>query len=178
MSVTAQETGPTEFNQQRKHSISLGFSITSFSNDMTYMFTPAYHFRTGRHQFMLCLNAGRSEALQGQTDIGPGLRYRLYPFKNKRDIRLFAQAGADYLFQDNKVRSARSILYHVGPGVEADLTEKLSIGANVDIGIATEIKAHSKNTELISAGANRDPRLLLLPYIRLTYSFGKKVLRN
>lgn len=171
--VIAQVEEGQGFNQERKHGISLGFSITSFSKNLTYQVSPAYHFRAGRHEFMFNPFIGRLDAIDGQFDVGVGLNYRLFPFKNGSDIRLFMQTGADYVFQENKTRSVQSFLYRVGPGVEAGLSEKLKIGVNVDLGVLDEVNAESKDSELVSSNVTRDLQIVFLPFIWMTYTFGK-----
>ena len=167
----AQEADSTSFNDQREHSISLGFSITSFNANLTYQVSPAYHYRIGRHQIMVNPFVGRLEEIRGQFDFGLGLLYRIYPAKNLRQTKMFFQAGADYVFQQNSNFRAQSLLYRLGPGVEMRPIKRLSVGINIDVGLLQRVQNDVIDTEVDVPDGGADLRLKILPFVRLGYLF-------
>lgn len=171
----AQETDSTAFNDQKEHGISLGFSITSFTANLTYQISPAYHYRMGRHQIMFNPFVGRLEEINGQFDFGFGLNYRLYPAKNLRTTRMFIQVGADYVFQQNSTRKTQSMLYRLGPGVEVSPIEKLTVGINIDIGLLQRVSSiDGQESDVETHQGDAGLEVKILPFIRLVYFLGKK----
>jgi hypothetical protein len=172
-SVIAQEADSTAFNDQKEHGISLGFSITSFNANLTYQISPAYYYRMGRHQIMFNPFVGRLEEINGQFDFGFGLNYRLYPAKNLRIIRMFIQAGADYVFQQNSTRKLQSILYRLGPGVEVSPVDKLTVGINIDLGLLQRVSSNVyQSSEVSIPEGDAGLRVKILPFVRIAYIIG------
>lgn len=165
----AQEQDSTSFNDQREHGISLGFSITSFNANLTYQVSPAYHYRIGRHQVMVNPFIGRLEEIRGQFDFGLGLLYRIYPAKNLRHTKMFIQAGADYVFQQNSSFWAQSLLYKLGPGVEVRPIDRLSVGINIDVGLLQRLQNEVTDTEVEVPDGGVDLQVKILPFLRLAY---------
>ena len=174
-STLAQDADSTVFNDQKEHGISLGFSVTSFNANLTYQISPAYHYRMGRHQIMFSPFFGRLEEINGQFDFGFGLNYRLYPAKNLRITRMFIQAGADYVFQQNSTRNSQSIFYRLGPGVEVSPIEKLTVGISIDIGLIQRVSTiPNQSAEVQFEDGGSALSLKILPFVRLAYVLGKK----
>lgn len=169
----AQDADSTAFNNQKEHGISLGFSITSFNANLTYQISPAYHYRMGRHQIMFNPFVGRLEEINGQFDFGFGLNYRLYPAKNLRITRMFIQAGADYVFQQNSTRKSQSLLYRLGSGVEVSPVDKLTVGINIDLGLLQRVQTSgNQNDEVQISNGGAGLTVKILPFVRIAYIIG------
>lgn len=169
----SEEAEPSSFNQEKEHGVSLGVSISSFNRNITYQISPAYHFRTGKHQIMVNPFVGRLDEVNKQFDFGFGLNYRIYPFKNRNLTRAFIQVGADYVFQDNPSRSAQSMLYRFGPGIEVSISDRFTGGINIDLALLQQLSAVSKNSESPDSGFAPNLRFKVLPFIRFAYAISK-----
>ena len=112
---------------------------------------------------------GRLEEIKGQFDFGLGLLYRIYPAKNLRLTKMFIQAGADYVFQQNSNFRAQSLLYRVGPGVEVRPIDRLSVGVNIDLGLLQRVQNELTDTEIEVPDGGADVRLKILPFVRVAY---------
>ncbi len=168
----AQDADSTIFNNQKEHGVSLGFSITSFNANLTYQISPAYHYRVGRHQVIFNPFVGRLEEVNGQFDFGFGLNYRLYPAKNLRQTRMFIQAGADYVFQQNPGLKEQSILYRLGSGIEVQPIEKITVGVIIDLGLLQRVQTSAThNSEFTTAKGNAGLNVKILPFVRVAYLF-------
>lgn len=173
--VLAQDFDTVAFNNQNEHGASLGLSITSFNANLTYQISPAYHYRMGRHQIMFNPFFGRLEEINGQFDFGFGLNYRLYPAKNLRFTRIFTQAGADYVFQQNATGKSQSLLYRFGSGVEVSPIDKLTVGINIDLGLLQRINSTvNQNEEVQIPKGDAGLSLKILPFIRIAFILEKK----
>lgn len=173
--VLAQDSDTVAFNNQKEHGVSLGLSITSFNANLTYQISPAYHYRMGRHQIMFNPFFGRLVEINGQFDFGFGLNYRLYPAKNLRITRMFIQASADYVFQQNATQKSQSLLYRFGPGVEVSPIDKLTVGINIDLGLLQRINSTvNQNEEVQIPKGDAGVSLKILPFIRIAFILEKK----
>jgi hypothetical protein len=118
---------------------------------------------------------GRLVEINGQFDFGFGLNYRLYPAKNLRITRMFIQASADYVFQQNATQKSQSLLYRFGPGVEVSPIDKLTVGINIDLGLLQRINSTvNQNEEVQIPKGDAGLSLKILPFIRIAFILEKK----
>ena len=115
---------------------------------------------------------GRLEEVNGQFDFGFGLNYRLYPAKNLRVTKMFIQAGADYVFQQNSSIKSQSLLFRLGPGVEVRPIEKFSVGVNIDLGLLNRVQNETITSEVDVPDGNTVLRFKILPFVRFSYLIG------
>jgi hypothetical protein len=170
----AQETfttteGPT-FNQRQDHQVGVGLAITSFSSSFTYFVSGYYAFHCKRHYVAFAPFYGRLDALAQLQDIGFGINYRVYPFKNLSKVRYYAPTGAHYTYTLYKGIRKHGMFYSVGVGSETDLGKHvlLSIDANFALGQTLTVFGADQEAAF---GSKDQLNYYFLPRIQLSYRF-------
>ena len=170
----AQETSAiTEgslFNQRQDHQVGVGLAITSFSSNFTYFVSGYYAFHYKRHYIAAAPFYGRLDALAQQQDIGLGVNYRVYPFKNLSKVRYYAPIGVHYTYTLYKRVRKHGMLYSIGVGSETDLGKYLllSIDANFAIGQTLMVTGPVQEAAF---GSENQLNYYFLPRIQLSYRF-------
>ena len=159
---------PTGFNHSNDHQVGAALAITSFSSNFTYYASPFYSYHTKRHWIAATPFYGRLDALARQQDIGIGVDYRVYPFKNLSKVRYYAPVGIHYVYTIYKNLSKHGMLYSIGVGSETDLGKNflLAIDANFGIGQTLEIIGAAEEEAL---GSTNQLNFYFLPRIRVSY---------
>jgi hypothetical protein len=157
------------FNEQVEHRIGAGFAITGFNSNFTYFVSPHYAFRYHRHLFGLTPFYGRLEAITGQQDIGVGLDYRLYPFKNLNATLLYFPVGVHYNYKWTNRSQKTAMIYKVGFGVEALLGKRFTLSLDANFGVGQTLTANVETTENTSFGTSNSLNYYFLPTIRISY---------
>ena len=157
------------FNQQTEHRIGLGFAITGFHSNFTYFVSPHYAFRYHRHWLGFTPFYGRLDALAKQQDIGVGLDYRLYPFKNLNSTLLYFPVGVHYNYKWTNRSEKTAMLYKVGFGVEALLGKRFALSLDANFGMAQPLTSKLDTPESGSFTFSRKLNFYFLPTIRLSY---------
>ena len=157
------------FNQQVEHRIGLGFAITGFNSNFTYFVSPNYAFRYHRHWFGFTPFYGRLDAIASQQDIGVGLDYRLYPFKNLNSTLLYFPVGAHYNYKWSNRSQKTAMLYKVGFGVEALLKKRFSVSLDANFGIGQTLTSEIRSSEVSTFGSTNPINFYFLPTIRISY---------
>jgi len=163
------QTQETPFNQQTEHRVGVGFAITGFSSNFTYFVSPHYAFRYHRHWFGLTPFYGRLDALANQQDIGVGIDYRLYPFKNWNSTLLYFPVGVHYNYKWTDRGEQTAMFYKAGFGVEAILGKRFSLSLDASFGVGQTL---SSKIEVAEAAAFRSSSRLnyyFIPVIRISY---------
>lgn len=157
------------FNQQKEHRIGVGFAITGFNSNFTYFVSPHYSFRYHRHWFGFTPFYGRLDALAQQQDIGVGIDYRLYPFKNLNSTLLYFPVGVHYNYKWTDSSQKTAMFYKAGFGVEALLGKRfaISVDANFGVGQTLTSKIEASESAIFRSGNNLN--FYFLPSIRLSY---------
>lgn len=163
----AQDSIP-QFNQTRDHQIGVGFSITSFSSNFAYFVSPYYAYRNSRHWIAFSPFYGSLDALPKQQDVGVGLEYRVYPFKNLSRIRYYAPAGIHYTYSWLGNRTKHRLFYTIGVGSDTDLGKHFRLSLDVKFGVGQNVSG-SKKDEVQVFGVSTQPDYYFLPTIRIGY---------
>lgn len=163
------ETEEIPFNQQVEHRVGVGFAITGFNSNFTYFVAPHYSFRYHRHWFGFTPFYGRLEALAQQQDIGLGLDYRLYPFKNLNATLLYFPVGVHYNYKWTNNSQKTAMIYKAGFGVEAILGKRFALSLDANFGVGQTLTSKVKQTETSAFGSSNQINFYFLPTIRLSY---------
>jgi hypothetical protein len=159
----------TSFNQQTEQTLGVGFAITGFSSNFTYFVSPHYSFRYHRHWFGFTPFYGRLDALPNQQDIGVGIDYRLYPFKNLSSTLLYFPVGVHYNYKWTNQSKKSGMFYKAGFGVEALLGKQFSISLDANFGISQTLSSKVKVTEASIFRSSDKLNYYFLPVIRIGY---------
>ena len=159
----------TPFNQQLEHRVGVGFAITGFNSNFTYFVSPHYSFRYHRHWFGFTPFYGRLEPIAQQQDIGVGIDYRLYPFKNLNSTLLYFPIGAHYNYKWTNRSQKTTMLYKAGFGVEALLGKRFALSLDANFGVGQTLTSQVQQTESSSFGSSNPINFYFLPTIRLSY---------
>ena len=157
------------FSDRSEHRIGLGFAITGFHSNFTYFVSPHYTFRYHRHWFGFTPFYGRLDALAKQQDVGVGLDYRLYPFKNLNSTLLYFPVGVHYNYKWTNRSQKTAMLYKVGFGVEALLGKRFALSLDANFGMAQPLTSKLETPESGSFTFSRKLNFYFLPTIRLSY---------
>ena len=157
------------FNQQTEQSIGLGFAITGFSTNFTYFVSPHYAFRYHRHWFGFTPFYGRLDALANQQDIGVGIDYRLYPFKNLGSTLLYFPVGVHYNYKWTNRSEQTALFYKAGFGVEAILGKRFSLSLDANFGIGQTLSSKIDIIEEVTFRSGTNLNFYFIPVIRITY---------
>ena len=169
MTLSQEKNEEIPFNQQTEHRVGLGFAITGFNSNFTYFVSPHYSFRYHRHWFGFTPFYGRLDAFAQQQDIGAGIDYRLYPFKNESGTLLYFPVGAHYNYKwtDRSERSA--VIYQVGFGVDALIGKNFAISIDANFGVGQTLSSKIQMAETSTFGSPDDINFYFLPTIRISY---------
>lgn len=159
----------TVFNSETKSQVGIGFAISSFSSNFTYYVSPHYAFRYRRHWFGITPFYGRLDALAKQQDIGVGLDYRLYPFKNLNSTMLYFPVGLHYNYKWTNRSQKQALLYKVGFGVEAFLGKGFSLSLDANFGIGQTLSSKITSVETATFGSQNDLNYYFIPVFRVSY---------
>ena len=159
----------SSFNTEVKSQVGLGLAITSFSNNFTYYVSPHYSIRYRRHWFGATPFYGRLDAVATQQDIGVGLNYRLYPFKNLNTTMLYFPAGIHYNYKWRKRSQNQSLLYKVGFGLEAFLGKGFSLSLDANFGIGQTLTSKIEAAESGTFGSGNELNYYFIPVFRVSY---------
>ncbi len=157
------------FNSERTAQVGLGVAITSFSSNFTYFVSPHFAFRHQRHWFGFTPFYGRLDALRQQQDIGLGLDYRLYPFKNLNSTLLYFPVGAHYNYKWTNRSQKQALLYKVGFGLEAFLGKGFSLSLDANFGIGQTLSSNITNGESATFGSQSRLNYHFIPVFRISY---------
>lgn len=164
--VTEEET---PFNQQTQQSIGIGFAITGFSANFTYFVSPHYAFRYHRHWFGLTPFYGRLDALTNQQDLGVGVDYRLYPFKNLGTTLLYFPVGFHFNYKWTSSSEQTAMFYKVGFGVEAILGKRFSLSLDTNLGLGQSLNSKTQSSEETLIYTPAKLRYYFSPIFRISY---------
>jgi hypothetical protein len=159
----------TPFNQQTEHRVGLGFAITGFNSNFTYFVSPHYSFRYHRHWFGFTPFYGRLDALATQQDIGVGIDYRLYPFKNLGSTLLYFPVGVHYNYKWSNRSEKTALFYKAGFGVEALLGKHFALSLDANFGIGQTLSSKIETTEVSTFRSNNKLSFYFIPVIRISY---------
>lgn len=164
------ETEEIPFNQQVEHRVGVGFAITGFNSNFTYFISPHYSFRYHRHWFGFTPFYGRLDALSKQQDIGVGIDYRLYPFKNLNATLLYFPVGAHYNYKWTNSSNKTAMLYKAGFGVEALLGKKFAISLDANFALGQTLSSHTDHQENPIPYSSSNLQYYFMPVLRISYS--------
>ena len=172
INLTFGQVGEEEipFNQQTEQTLGFGFAITGFSSNFTYFVSPHYSFRYHRHWFGFTPFYGRLDALAGQQDIGVGIDYRLYPFKNLTSTLLYFPVGVHYNYKWTNKSEKSGLFYKAGFGVEAILGKRFSLALDANFGIGQTLSSKTEVTETSIPSPSNNLSFYFIPVIRISYS--------
>ena len=159
----------TPFNQQTEHRVGLGFAITGFNSNFTYFVSPHYTFRYHRHWFGFTPFYGRLDAFAQQQDVGAGIDYRLYPFKNLNSTLLYFPVGVHYNYKWTNRSQKTAMLYKTGFGVETLLGKQFALSLDVNVAVGQTLTSQVETTETRSFGSPNQLNFYFLPTIQLSY---------
>lgn len=157
------------FNQQTEQRIGVGFAITGFNSNFTYFVSPHYSFRYHRHWFGFTPFYGRLDALATQQDIGVGIDYRLYPFKNLTSTLLYFPVGVHYNYKWTNRSQKTAMFYKAGFGVEAILGKRFSLSLDANFGIGQTLSSTVEATEASIFLSSNNLNFYFIPVIRISY---------
>lgn len=163
------ETEGIPFNQQKEHRIGVGFAITGFNSNFTYFFSPHYSFRYHRHWVGFTPFYGRLDALAQQQDIGVGIDYRLYPFKNLNSTLLYFPVGVHYNYKWTDSSQKTAMFYKAGFGVEALLGKRFAISLDANFGVGQTLTSKIEASESATIRSGNNLNFYFLPTIRISY---------
>ena len=158
-----------EFNTESKSQVGIGLAITSFSSNFTYFVSPHYAYRYHQHWFGITPFYGRLDALATQQDIGLGLDYRLYPFKNLNTTMLYFPIGVHYNYKWKKRSQNQYLVYKVGFGLEAFLGKGFSLSLDANFGIGHTLTSKTDAGETATFGSDNDINYYFIPVFRLSH---------
>jgi len=157
------------FNKQAKSQVGIGFAVTSFGANFGYFVSPHYALRYHRHWFALTPFYGRLEAVLGQQDIGVGIDYRFYPFKNLSNTFLYFPVGVHYNYNWTDRSNRKSLFYKFGFGLEAFLGKKASLSLDANFGIGQVLSSKIVSGETSGFGKANFLNFYFIPVIRISY---------
>lgn len=163
------ESEEIPFNQQTEHRVGLGFAITGFNSNFSYFVSPHYSFRYHRHWFGFTPFYGRLDALAQQQDVGVGLDYRLYPFKNLGSTLLYFPVGVHYNHKWSNKSETTAMFYKAGFGVEAILGKRFALSLDANFGIGQTLSSRIETTEIGTFRSNQNLSFYFIPVIRISY---------
>ncbi|MCF8459456.1 MAG: hypothetical protein K9G46_01930 [Flavobacteriales bacterium] len=171
IAIRAQETStePT-FNEQIQHQLGVGFAITGFHSSFSYFVSPHYSVRYHRHWFGFTPFYGRLDDGVNQQDLGIGLDYRLYPFKNLNSTQLYFPLGLYYNYKWSEQSQKSALIYKVGFGVDNQLGKHFSVSLDTNFGIGQTFYSNIETSESASFGPSKDLNFYFLPVIRIAYN--------
>ncbi len=158
------------FNLETKNQVGIGFAITGFNSNFTYFISPHYAFRYHRHWFGFTPFYGRLDALASQQDIGVGLDYRLFPFKNENTTLLYFPVGVHYNHKWSKRSQKTALLYKVGFGVNTFLGKGFSLSLDANFGIGQTLSSKLMSAESGSLGSSTALNYYFIPVFRISYN--------
>ncbi len=158
------------FNQQTSSQVGIGFAITSFSANFTYFVSPHYAFRYHRHWFGITPFYGRLDAIAKQQDIGVGIDYRLYPFKNLNNTMLYFPVGVHYNYKWTNSSKKTGMLYKAGFGLEAFLGKGFSLSLDANFGIGQTLSSKIQAAETATIKKTSDLNYYFVPVFRISYA--------
>lgn len=168
--LAGQESGvELPFNQQKEHRVGLGFAVTGFGSNFAYFVSPHYAYRYQRHLLGFTPFYGNLEGLRKHHDMGIGLDYRLYPFKNLNTILLYFPVGLHYNYGWSETTERSALLYKVGFGVETLVGKRWALSLDANFGIGQALGSKHDNTETIGFGTPQGLDYYFLPIIRISY---------
>jgi hypothetical protein len=166
----AQENSESvNFSQQTEQTFGVGFAITGFSSNFSYFVSPHYSFRYHRHWFGFTPFYGRLDALANQQDIGIGIDYRLYPFKNLTSTLLYFPVGVHYNYKWTNKSEKSGLFYKAGFGVETLLGKQFSLSLDANFGIGQTLSSKVEVTETHIFRSTNQVNYYFLPVIRIGY---------
>lgn len=157
------------FNEQIDQRAGIGFAITGFNSSFTYFVSPNYSVRYHRHWFGFTPFYGRLDGLPKQQDVGIGIDYRLYPFKNLNSTLLYFPIGAHYNHKWADKSQKDAMLYKAGFGVEALFGKHLAISLDANFGVGQILTSKIQSNEAPNLGSSNLMNFYFLPVIRLSY---------
>jgi len=157
------------FNQQTEQTLGVGFAITGFSSNFTYFVSPHYSFRYHRHWFGFTPFYGRLDALANQQDVGFGIDYRLYPFKNLSSTLLYFPVGVHYNYKWTNSSQKTIMFYKAGFGVEAILGKRFSLSLDANFAIGQTLSSKIEVTETSISHSGNNLNFYFIPVIRISY---------
>lgn len=163
------ETQEIPFNQQKEHRVGVGFAITGFTGSFTYLLSPSYTFRSRRHSFGLAPFYGRLDALADQHDVGVGIDYRLFPFRNLNSTLLYFPVSAHYNYKWTDRSIGHGMLYRVGFGTEVQLGKWFALAVDACFGVGQTIRSHVSANEVGQFGSGDRLQYHFFPSFRLYY---------
>ncbi|MFC2176130.1 hypothetical protein ACFLR1_04085, partial [Bacteroidota bacterium] len=104
-----------------------------------------------------------------QQDVGVGLDYRLYPFKNLSNTHLYFPVGVHYNYKWAKQSSKSAMLYKVGFGIEAFLGKGFSLSLDANFGLGHILATNNKSSETHTFNAANKLNYYFVPVIRISY---------
>lgn len=161
--------GKIPFNQQTEHRVGIGFATTGFSSNFSYFVSPHYSFRYHRHWFGFTPFYGRLDGVASQQDIGFGIDYRLYPFKNLSSTLLYFPVGVHYNYKWSNKSDMTAMFYKAGFGVEALLGKHFAVSLDVCFAVGQPLSSKIQPSEHGTFHSNSRPEYYFLPTIRISY---------
>jgi hypothetical protein len=167
--LSQEKNGEVPFNQQLEHRVGLGFAITGFNSNFTYFVSPHYSFRYHRHWFGFTPFYGRLDANAKQQDVGIGIDYRLYPFKNLNSTLLYFPLGVHYNHKWTGKSEKTAMFYKAGFGVEALLGKYFALSLDANFAVGQTLSSKIETAERGSFGSINNLNYYFLPVIRISY---------
>jgi hypothetical protein len=158
------------FNKTIESQLGVGFAIAGFNSNFTYFISPHYAFRYHRHWIGFTPFYGRLDAITTQQDIGVGLDYRLFPFKNENSTLLYFPVGVHYNYKWSKRSQISAVLYKIGFGVNTLLGRGFSLSLDANFGIGQTISSKVIGIESSSFGSSPSLNYYFVPVFRISYS--------
>ena len=172
--VRAQEA----FNRHMEGRAGLGVSITGFSANVNYLIIPNFGLRIGRHYVGFDGFYGRLDNLPEREDWGMGLIYRAYPLKNKSWTRPFAETGFYYHSGTDSRYAIEGLLWRLGGGVEAALTDVIHVDIGVNFGLTHALSAESSVPNDTIPVAAPGTQVFFMPMIRISFAVGSRPMKK
>ena len=163
------EVSTTTFNQQTEHRVGIGFAIAGFNSNFSYFVSPHYSFRYHQHWFGFTPFYGRLDALARQQDVGLGVDYRLYPFKNQNATLLYFPVGVHYNYKWTNNSEKTALFYKVGFGVEALLGKHFALSLDANFGIGQTLSSRFEAAESTAFRSGNELNFYFIPVIRISY---------
>lgn len=157
------------FNEQKEHRVGLGIGIGGFGSNFAYFLSPHYAFRYHRHYFGFTPYYGNLSGLRKHQDVGVGLDYRLYPFKNRNATLLYFPVGVHFQYEWAKKSEKSAFVYKVGFGVETLLGKRFALSLDANFGIGQSLHAKQSVSETGTFGTSNRLSYYFLPVIRVSY---------
>ena len=157
------------FNMQKQHQVGIGFASTGFSSNFSYFASPHYAFRYHRHWFGFTPFYGRLDGLAQQQDVGVGVDYRLYPFKNLSTTLLYFPVGVHYNYKWTDRSERTAMYYKAGFGVETILGKRFSISLDANVGLGQTLSSKVEVSESAAFRSVSSLTFYFIPVIRISY---------